>query len=96
MIGGICAWLGVSTLQGANKWILQILNLQLVRSHQEEIITIKHFIHEHNNETRVHIESDHMIRVIVKSMPLPFRPCSQLTLCILLNLPTMYFKIYIP
>ena len=50
------------------------LNLLLVRSHQPDIIIVKHFIQGNNNVTRVLVEPDHAIGVVVKSMPLLFQP----------------------
>ena len=58
MIGGIRTCLGVS-YDPMFLWISSNscpLNLLLVRSHQGEIIIVKHLIQEHNSMTRVRVE----------------------------------------
>ena len=50
------------------------LNLLLVRSHKAEIIIIKSVIQRRNNVTRMWVEPRSLIRVIVKTTPLPSRP----------------------
>ena len=58
VLGEIHACLGVSS-DPMFLWISLnscLLNLQLVQSHQAEIILVKHFIQERNNVTRVLVE----------------------------------------
>ena len=49
------------------------VNLLLVRSHQAEIIIVKRLIQGRNNVTRVRVELM-ILRVVVKTTPLPIRP----------------------
>ena len=50
------------------------LNLLLVRSHQAEIIILKHLFQGHNTWLGCRLNPDHSIRVVVKTTPLPIRP----------------------
>ena len=76
MIGEICTCLGLSD----DLMFLRIssnscpLTLLLVQSLQAEIIIVKRLIQGHSNVTRVRVESDHSIRVVVKTTPLTIRP----------------------
>ena len=78
VIGGIRTCLGVSD----DPMFLSIfsnscpLNLLLVRSHPAEIIIVKkRLIQGLNNVTRVRIELTPFDQVVVRTTPLPIRPC---------------------
>ena len=76
VIGGICTCLGVSD-DPMFLWVSSNscpLNLLLVRSHQAEVIIVKRLVQERNNVTRVELNPDHLIRVVVKTTPLPIWP----------------------
>ena len=77
VIGGIRTCLGVSD-DPMFVWISSNscpLNLLLVRSHQAETIVVKRLIQGRINMTRVRVKPrPHLLRVVLKTTPLLFRP----------------------
>ena len=51
-----------------------LLILMLFRDHQAEITVLNRLIQGRNNVTRVGVEPDHAIRVVVKTTLYPFGP----------------------
>ena len=80
VLGGIHTCLGVSS-DPMFLWISSNscpLNLLFVRSQKAEIIIVKRLIQGRNNVTRMRVEPNYVIRVVVKTTPLSTRPLCRL------------------